>query len=518
MKHIYLFSILLLFTACAVVVHPKGGETDSEPPVMIHSDPDSLELNVNRTTFQLQFDEYFEIKDPNNLLLSPPLPEKPKLTIKGKTLEIKIKSGLKPNTTYEILYNNLVQDITEKNVQTGGSIIFSTGNQLDTSKLKGKIINNLTSTPQSGFKVALIQSPYSLPDSMIFPQFVTFSDNQGEFEFSSLPANQTYYIYAFKDLNFNNRIEDGEEAGFLKDSITVNDSTAYLIKTGIQKTFPPFRLKETKSISSQSFSISFENNTEKTIHISRKINSNEKGTELLFYHWTKDSLLVFDPVIPNKRSYYIYLDDQLTDSFTLDNDSTEIHFIPLNYKEQKEPYDSLFILYPFALQSIRQSRIHLVQDSLILPIKITGHPFGFTIHFTPVSKGKYQLILEDSSLAMNSSYWNKTDTLTFHYTDFNQYGDMHISWFRGKAKNYEIQLLKSTEGPVLYRQITNDTSALFTQIPAGEYTIRLIENQHKSPHFVRVFREELSPAYMLPNSIRLRGTWSINDIIIHNKP
>lgn len=65
----YLIPFLFLFAACAVVVHPTGGDKDETAPVALKCYPDSQATNFTDKEIRITFDEYFEIKDPNAILL-----------------------------------------------------------------------------------------------------------------------------------------------------------------------------------------------------------------------------------------------------------------------------------------------------------------------------------------------------------------------------------------------------------------------------------------------------------------
>src|SRR5690606_1418243 len=97
-----ILSLILLFSSCAVVVRPTGGEKDVQAPVALKSIPDSASTNFNNNEIRIYFDEYFEIKEPNNILISPPPVEKPKIQVINKYLSIQFKEELQSNTTYSI--------------------------------------------------------------------------------------------------------------------------------------------------------------------------------------------------------------------------------------------------------------------------------------------------------------------------------------------------------------------------------------------------------------------------------
>jgi len=142
-----LLGSLLLLGSCARVGQPSGGPKDLTPPVIIRANPPFQSLNFKENTITLYFDEYVKIKDLHKyLLVSPPLKYPPEISPLGtasKFIRIKIKDTLKENTTYSIRFGDAIRDYTENNVIKDFMYVFSTGDNLDTLKLTGRITPSL---------------------------------------------------------------------------------------------------------------------------------------------------------------------------------------------------------------------------------------------------------------------------------------------------------------------------------------------------------------------------------------
>ena len=63
---------------CASIQSPGGGEKDTNPPTVLRSIPKQAETKVKPSMIEIQFDEFFVLKNlANELLISPPLNEAP---------------------------------------------------------------------------------------------------------------------------------------------------------------------------------------------------------------------------------------------------------------------------------------------------------------------------------------------------------------------------------------------------------------------------------------------------------
>lgn len=193
----YLLSIL--GSGCAQIGMPTGGPRDSIPPVLLKSvPPDStLHFTGNRITFT--FDEYVHLQDLQNNLLVNPLPKIiPNVNSKLKTVSIKIRDTLQPNTTYSFLLGNAVQDINENNPIHNFTYVFSTGSYIDSMQLKGRVLLAETGKPDSTLVVILYNNP---GDSAVYkekPKYIARLDSSGYYHFQYL-AEGIYHLFALKD-------------------------------------------------------------------------------------------------------------------------------------------------------------------------------------------------------------------------------------------------------------------------------------------------------------------------------
>ena len=232
---------------CANAVAPTGGPKDDKPPVVVEAVPENHCINFNGKKIEITFDEYITLENANqNVLISPPLSEKPDIKLKNKTVVIKFKEDLMPNTTYTINFGTAIKDFHEGNLFKDYIYSFSTGDYIDTLRIAGKVLNANDKKPVENAYVSLYAADCdnldSLPMSTI-PHYITKTDKEGNFRLEGL-ADKKYLVFALKDANANLYFDlPNEEVAFLDtlveascprtppktqpvDTLLLNDSTS----------------------------------------------------------------------------------------------------------------------------------------------------------------------------------------------------------------------------------------------------------------------------------------------------
>ena len=83
------FSVIF---SCARQMPPSGGPKDVTPPKIIRSIPPVGTINFKGKKIIITFDEFIVLEKINEkFMISPPVKKKPKITIKGKSLNIEFQ-------------------------------------------------------------------------------------------------------------------------------------------------------------------------------------------------------------------------------------------------------------------------------------------------------------------------------------------------------------------------------------------------------------------------------------------
>jgi hypothetical protein len=181
---------------CANIVPPSGGPRDSIPPYAVYAKPKDSSTNIAPREILISFNEYITTNAlQEQLIVSPNIKNNPLVDQRLNMLRIRLSDSLNANTTYSLQFGNALRDVNESNIVQNYTYVFSTGNQIDTGKLFGKVQIAETGIVDSSL-VAVLHPIEN--DSAIFidkPNYYSRINGQGIFEFKFLPAtNFNIYI------------------------------------------------------------------------------------------------------------------------------------------------------------------------------------------------------------------------------------------------------------------------------------------------------------------------------------
>ena len=215
---------------------PTGGPKDTIPPVVTEIYPELGMINVpvHGTKLEIKFNEYVKVKDPKSLFLSPPLEKMPKYKLKGKGVIITFEEDLDSNKTYTMDLTNAIVDNNESNPFPGFTLVFSTGDKIDSMMVTGIVQDCNTLAPLKGATVMLYKDQ---ADSAIFlsrPDAAVKTDDWGFFCLRNI-QDTVYRMYAIVDENNNNKYDpETEKVAFVDTAFrptwVVNDTLPELTK------------------------------------------------------------------------------------------------------------------------------------------------------------------------------------------------------------------------------------------------------------------------------------------------
>lgn len=222
---IFLFQQMLVQSGCAHIIPPEGGLKDTLPPIPMKSSPKDSILNFKGNKITIDFNEYIQLDNAyENVLISPYPSRQATVESRLKTLTVKLKDSLLPNTTYTIDFGKAIKDVNEGNVLKGFQFVFSTGSTIDSGTLTGKVLMAETGKADSTLIVTLYRK---LDDSAVYKQkpfYIARVKGDGSFRFSNLPKG-TFAVYALKDANGNKQYDQKSEVfAFLDQPVTISDS------------------------------------------------------------------------------------------------------------------------------------------------------------------------------------------------------------------------------------------------------------------------------------------------------
>ena len=238
-----ILGMVIFSHSCAnTTTPPSGGPKDTIPPVITEIYPVLGQINVptHKTQLKIEFNEYVTVKDPKSLFLSPPLEKSPKFKLKGKSVVVYFESDLDSNKTYTLDLTNAIGDNNEGNMFPGFTLVFSTGERIDSMVITGIVQDCNSLKPLKGATVMLYKDH---ADSAIFlkrPDAAVKTDEWGFFCMRNI-QDTVYRMYALIDENNNNKYDpESEKVAFIdtlvKPVVVVNDSLPELMKYDMKDT------------------------------------------------------------------------------------------------------------------------------------------------------------------------------------------------------------------------------------------------------------------------------------------
>jgi hypothetical protein len=210
---------------CAQIGMPNGGIMDSLPPVLVKATPAENSRNVKTNKITLEFNEYIDVQEiANNILVSPAQNKFPVVIANPKSIVIRFRDSMLPNTTYHINFGNAIRDINENNVAKDFSYTFSTGSTIDSLNLFGKVTLAENGTVDSNMIVMLYRNGVDTAVQKFKPDYIAKVKSNGSFYFTNLPA-ENFKIYALRDKD-GSKTYNGKAELFAFDPQPVNPANA----------------------------------------------------------------------------------------------------------------------------------------------------------------------------------------------------------------------------------------------------------------------------------------------------
>lgn len=205
----------LLIHSCANKAQgPTGGAKDETPPKVVKSTPPNAALNFKKKEIQIVFDENVSIDNASeNVLISPPQSKQPDVKANARLVSLSFVDDLMDSTTYTINFGNAIVDLNEKNPLKDYRFSFSTGNEIDTMRIAGQVLNAEDLNPISGLYVGVHKAN---EDSAFFSKAflrIGRTNEFGQFVVDNMKAG-SYRVFALGDVNRDFFYQPGEGLAF----------------------------------------------------------------------------------------------------------------------------------------------------------------------------------------------------------------------------------------------------------------------------------------------------------------
>lgn len=522
-------SALLLLAGCAKRQSINGGPEDETPPEILRATPPNKSTNFKAKEIRLWFSELITVENPQQqIIISPPLENNLEITPLGyatKSLTIKVKQTLLPNTTYSINFGNSIVDYNEKNSLDFYQYVFSTGKYLDSLTLSGKIKNALKPTFEDKISVFLYEIDSTFTDSAVyhkFPRYVTKNkDSSDVFQFSNLKEGN-FRIVAVNDKNNNYKFDPtDEEIAFLNAPISLPKDTA----TATLKLFkekPQFKFSRAKQLSKHQFQIGYTGELEnpkievwKTWGDTLKLETKffkEKEKDTLNY-WVKpffeqDSLVFIASASKVTDTLVARYKDQYKDSLKIVNNGTKLKL-----------KDTFKISANTPLNDLDKNLVQLV-DKDTLPVtfskKWDSYHNEISLLFDKKENQIYNLQLYPNAVSDFIGNTN-SDTLSFKLQTLltSAYGTLELNFnTTDKDTKYIVQLLANDK--IKETAYLTGNTINFTELAPGDYNLRVIydlnnNQQWDTGNYLGKITPE--PIFFYEKPITVRANWQVQQSV-----
>lgn len=536
--------ILLSFSLsqCANEAVPQGGKKDETPPQAKRMKPANKSLHFSSGKIEITFDEFIKEGGFTQTLISPPPDKNPVYKVTGKTLNIKLRSPLRPSTTYTINFADDIKDVNEGNIAPNFTYVFSTGEFIDSQEVGGKVILAKDNSPADGVVVALY--PAELKDAILStkPYYFAKTNKSGEYQINNIRWGD-YQIYALKDQNFNYLYDQPNEL------ISFSDSTYHLTDTlkpkinlvvfeAANKTVQIIRAK---SISPGFLQFAYTNPVSKFELLSEIKSEND----FWYLNDTKDTVNYWlANHYTSKTTLFPVVNDTLTDTVrielkTIAMDSlhaninnalsfTNKGFTRLGEKESREEksvqelFKPLKIIFSRPVVQINESKaLQISEDSTkkIYTPKLSldeKSKMFITTDFDKIENTDYTLTIPDSMFRDMYGTWNQASLYRFRTNTKSEYGNINLTLKAASTEEHYIFQLLHGEGPPV-KEISfsgsEEKKIKLENIPAGTYKVMVVEDRNRNGKWdTGDFKTKTQPEkiYTFQDSYALKGGWDLD--------
>lgn len=539
-----LFLLLLCVASCAKVVTPIGGPKDVTPPTVVKTTPENGSLNFSEKHIKISFDEYVLLNKPSeNVIISPPLHTAPHFTMKGKNLLITLNDTLSKNTTYNIVFANGIKDYTEGNLLPYFQYSFSTGPEIDTGKLVGKVVDAQSLEPVAGVTICLYsQDVDSLPFTKL-PRYLTKSNSEGIFQFSYIQESK-YKVFALKDINSNFVFDlPNEGIAFVdtmvaatRSQVTEADSVGgqpmlnmlnlyYFVEEDTVQYFSSIMPKE-RGVYKFTYKLPIKEDPQIVSFLRGKVD------HFLRLSPTRDTLTIYckEPIV-DSLAFVVQagarLDTAILAPFKESakygrgkrNSETNLGIkvlhkgelykpLTLQFAYPIRPIDSFEVTYIKKMKSGFDTitKWYSVPDSLVLQLPL---PFEYE------EKVSYSVQLVDSIFWGYNGITNDSLTFDFSVKSHRDYGNLLMNFeFENQECDYLVLLLNMQGNIVDQQVIRGNREVKYYNLLPGNYRMKVVEDRNRNGKWDTgnyKNKQQPEPVYFFDKPIQIRGFWDLEE-------
>lgn len=541
MKKLVVASLFLVgifsFNSCARQGSPSGGPKDVTPPKLLGSFPDTLAVNVdpNIQEIEIRFDEYIQLKEYNkNVVVSPPFERNPTVTpisMAEKSVRIKLRDALLPNTTYSFNFGDAIQDFNENNKLSNFTYVFSTGSFIDSLSVKGSVFPGTEFELPKKVLVGLYNVDENYNDSVILkskPYYISRVNEKGEYDLKFLKTGK-YKLVAFEDKVENTKFDYGKErVAFNSEIIDLTSNKEVNLKLFDQK--PNYRVADSKQKGYGHIVIRTEGAAEKvTITPANK----ELSTALYDIHPKQDSVNIwFNPAkekFENKseRLKFTVQHGEKLDSvsvlYTAPTKDYKSEFKAIN-ETKLAPTQDFKIAALAPIKSINKSLINVFKDTVQIPFDVVVDSIDKQIVRFKFDKNlgeNFEVNAYPNAIIDHFDVPNDTLIYQMKTGKREDYGNLKVNIQNLQDSPIFLQLIKKNQKfDVIEEKVGFGREFFFPNINPGDYYLRLYVDENQNGVWDSgdiLSGRQPEPVYIYPSKIVIRAMWDSDETWIIGK-
>ena len=560
---LFVLSLLSLVSACARQGYPTGGPKDETPPVALGTRPANESRGFDGKEFYIQFDEYVVLKNATeNVLVSPPMKEKPEFTTKGKGVLVKLKDTLQANTTYLFQFKEAIADFTEGNLLPSYEYVFSTGEAMDTLMLDGQVVDArngkawkesvtvMAYRVESGERRVESGERRTENDTMattVQPDYVTRCDKEGNFAFHYIPEGR-YHLVALEDKNRNLRVDATDPVAWdttlvashpqarrlaVSDSIQDNLLAINAIKQSNNHAIT-LRLSVPESRQQRIMKSEFAEAGRITIVSQLPMQNPRIEDERAQWQWRlnekRDTLTAWCFDAKRDSARLVISDTGLQDTLKLRYTASRKGGRRMaGAKEEKAPlmkalcegnkayYDDLRLAFANPIVEVADSAtaevMHL-KDSTVSRCAVVLDIGGIVarIMATDIKSGEQYRVRLAGGL-FTDLYGNRNDSLVFTMTP-KDYGTLSIDIDNRMGSPLVVEVLDSKDTVVASQALARSGNLRFLHLPSGDYRLRAVVDADSNGRWTPGdYRRQRQPeqSVLFEKTLSLREKWEMEE-------
>ena len=564
---LFVLCLLSLVSACARQGYPTGGPKDETPPVALGSRPANESRGFDGKEFYIQFNEYVVLKNATeNVLVSPPMKEKPEFTTKGKGVLVKLKDTLQANTTYLFQFKEAIADFTEGNLLPSYEYVFSTGEAMDTLMLGGQVVDARNgkawkeSVTVMAYRVESGKTPQSfgqLPsergatmenDTMattVQPDYVTRCDKEGNFAFHYIPEGR-YRLVALEDKNRNLRVDATDPVAWDTTLVASHPATQPLSNSATQPlsnsaTQPPshsatqpLRMSAPENRQQRILKSEFAEAGRITIVSQLPMQNPRIEDDRAQWQWRlnekRDTLTAWCFDAKRDSARLVISDTGLQDTLKLRYTASRKGGRRMaGAKEEKAPlmkalcdgnkayYDDLRLAFANPIVEVADSAtaevMHL-KDSTVSRCAVVLDIDGIVarIMATDIKSGEQYRVRLAGGL-FTDLYGNRSDSLVFTMTP-KDYGTLSIDIDNRMGAPLVVEVLDSKDTVVASQALARSGNLRFLHLPSGDYRLRAVVDADSNGRWTPGdYRRQRQPeqSVLFEKTLSLREKWEMEE-------